>query len=689
MQATPSAPSTAAHDGASFLRAVRQGLEAWVRAAVDQAAEDLSSSAQRLAVAGGREHTTPVLAVLRKDREELVLRITQALRGQLDVPASGSVAPGSSSPSSGELTLTLIGEAQIDEEIETARIVQQIESEADAELQELNALCSSLRRLGQVDPRAAPLRPLVCAQGLREGLAGLPVEAGTRLLLLRALGSAVGQQMRGVYSKQAQLVSSWGVRPAAFRIRQTASAVRVPADATRPGELSSPDEPAAAAQSMERLVQWARATAPAALDEATADKDPESDGTGLNLRLLTDLAPAGQGGPSLPRPAADQLMQRLFNQLGAQGDVSPAARQLVQGLEWAGRELVKQDPALWSKPEHPWWTLIDRLLAVGAVHEDLGAQDQGTLHASLNQVVRRIQQAPQLGLQACQQAADEVQAVASQLLEGEASALLDQVSDIQHQADREETESELRLQLVQQLQATPVCSELRRFLVGPWTQAMAAQVRHHGPDSNEMAATALVVDDLIRATAKPGQRVSSAQRAVLLRQVQEGLTLAGLPPTRVQAELVDLTALLRDPPPLQDSAVDSESEVENDRDSPWSAAPHKLNAEQALDLHAGLPTVPLAMGAEMQAVDPGDWLSTLDAGAYCRLFLQGQWLTAQLRWVSPSRNLFLFNSRHGGRAHSLTRRMLQKLRNAGLATSIEDGFLLAQAMDTLAASTLT
>ncbi len=687
MQATPSGSNAhtpaAGHDGASFLRAVRQGLEAWVRAAVDHAAEELASSTQRLAVAGGREHTSPVLAVLRKDREDLVLRITQALRAQLSAPATGGSAPEAGPAADGVLTLTLIDEAQIDEEIETARIVQLIESEADAELQELNALCSSLRRLGHVDPKAAPLRPLVCAQGLREGLAGLPVEAGTRLLLLRALGSAVGLQMRSVYSQQAQLLNSWGVKPAAFRIKQTAAATRVPADATRPGELSSPDEPAAAAQSMERLVQWARDTAPAALDEPASDLSAEhgSENTGLSLRLLTDPAPAGQRGPSLPRPAADQLMQRLFNQLGAQGEVSPAARQLVQGLEWAGRELVKQDPALWSKPEHPWWTLIDRLLAVGAVHEDLGTQDQGTLHTSLNQVVRRIQQAPQLDLQACQQAADEVQAVASQLLEGEASALLDQVSDIQHQADREETESELRLQLVQQLQATPVCGELRRFLVGPWTQAMAAQARHHGPDSGEMAAAALVVDDLIRATAKPGQRVSSAQRAVLLRQASDGLTLAGLPPTRVQAELADLKAVLRDPPPVQDSA--------DDPTSAWPEAADSPPADPTLDLHAGLPTVPLAMGDDAQGADPGDWLSTLDAGAYCRLFLQGQWLTAQLRWVSPSRNLFLFNSRHGGRAHSLTRRMLQKLRNAGLATSIEDGFLLAQAMDTLASSTLS
>jgi hypothetical protein len=165
---------------------------------------------------------------------------------------------------------------------------------------------------------------------------------------------------------------------------------------------------------------------------------------------------------------------------------------------------------------------------------------------------------------------------------------------------------------------------------------------------------------------------------VLLRQVSEALDRAGLPPARVQAEVVDLTAVLRDPPPPQESAED------------WQEAVDTLPAGHVLDLHAGLPTVPLAMGMGMDpgAADPGNWLATLDAGAYCRLFLQGRWMTAQLRWVSPTRNLFLFNSRHGGRAHSLTRRMLQKLRNAGLATSIEDGFLLAQAMDTLAQSTL-
>jgi len=110
-----------------------------------------------------------------------------------------------------------------------------------------------------------------------------------------------------------------------------------------------------------------------------------------------------------------------------------------------------------------------------------------------------------------------------------------------------------------------------------------------------------------------------------------------------------------------------------------------------LNLNASLPTVPLDLppeaGQSQAADNPAPvWTSTLEAGMHCRLFLLGRWMTVQLAWVSDTRNLFLFKSRHGGRVHSLTRRMLHKLREAGLAASIEEGLLLAQAMDSLVAT---
>ena len=189
-----------------------------------------------------------------------------------------------------------------------------------------------------------------------------------------------------------------------------------------------------------------------------------------------------------------------------------------------------------------------------------------------------------------------------------------------------------------------------------------------------MDALALVVDDLIRVTAQPGKPVLRAQQSVSLCQVSDGQARARLLPTRLEAEMADLEALLRHPPPVLDE----------DWDGPQDGEP----TSGVMDLQAGLPTVPIQMGhgadstLEAQSLRP--WLAALEPGAYCRLFLLGRWMTTQRTWVSAMHNLFLFSSRHGGRTHALTRRMLEKLRGAGLATSIEDGELLARALNQLA-----
>jgi hypothetical protein len=128
-------------------------------------------------------------------------------------------------------------------------------------------------------------------------------------------------------------------------------------------------------------------------------------------------------------------------------------------------------------------------------------------------------------------------------------------------------------------------------------------------------------------------------------------------------------------------------------DEPGEAAAEPMDGNAAAALQASLPTVPILLAgtgfdSTLEAASHRPWLDELQPGANCRLFLLGRWMTAQLGWVSATHSLYVFTSRQGGRTHSLTRRMLARLRNAGLATSIEAGFLLAQAMDTLAESDL-
>ena len=58
-------------------------------------------------------------------------------------------------------------------------------------------------------------------------------------------------------------------------------------------------------------------------------------------------------------------------------------------------------------------------------------------------------------------------------------------------------------------------------------------------------------------------------------------------------------------------------------------------------------------------------------------------MNAQLTWRSSNGLFCVFASRHGGRLHSLTRRQLARLRAEGLATTIERGQQVREAVDTL------
>ena len=58
---------------------------------------------------------------------------------------------------------------------------------------------------------------------------------------------------------------------------------------------------------------------------------------------------------------------------------------------------------------------------------------------------------------------------------------------------------------------------------------------------------------------------------------------------------------------------------------------------------------------------------------------------AVAKLIDHGKRLFLLQSRHGGRSHSLTQRMLRK---AGQATSIEDSLMRTMAMDSLVRQTI-
>jgi len=664
----------------ALVQLAQAGVPEWVRAMVDDTAAELASSNQRNAVTSDRQYTAGVLALLQGKREALITQLVLAMQQQLK---PGAVAAGAraGATAGGKPQLTLIDEAQIDEDIEIARIVQAIESEADWELRQLRALASGLHGLPAIDESVAPLAPLACASGLRAALSGLGVDGGTRILLLRVLGPALGRAVKDQYGELSRRLLGWGIDPAPYKLRQVAAAGSRRDGAAPAPSLPSDDAATSRTSSaLRQMVESARQKL--AADEAPAPAEGSAADAPLSLRLFNDPLPAERARAALDPATAVVLMERLFAQIAQHLGGAVATQRLLESLQEPARALAAQESQLWSQPDHPWWKLLDRLISVGSVHDD--GDDEGAVTAALGLVVDRMRQAPALDRDTCQTAADEVQLVASRRMGERNSELGAQIEAIRHQVDREELDGTLRGQIVQQLRSTPVSLPLRQFLVGPWTRVMTEATLREGPDGRSLAEHALLVDDLIRATATPGKVVSNAQQRVLLRQVSLALVDAGLPESRVEAEVADLKALLRNPPPAQDEPA-GEPGLADEPALPRHPA-ESVTTAAMIDLQAGLPTVPIGMGADSTleaATHQRDWLDALSPGDCCRLFLLGQWANAQLSWVSDSHNLFLFSSRHGGRTHSLTRRMLGKLRNAGLATTIEDGALLAQAMQQL------
>jgi len=699
---------------AAYVQQVGLSVAALLAATVQRALEQLDAPSKLQRAHAGYGQVAMVLQLLRYRREELESLVGAALREQIERHAADAgYALASVSDDGGEAprlaawsgpdtakrpmrspNLALISELQIDTEIETARIVQLIESGCEAELVDLAGLCSGLLRRPVVDAAVVPLRPSACAFALREGINRVTQDAALRPALLRVLGWAIGEQMRDVYAAQVEWLRRQGVRPTAFSFRaapgddgQTGPSSPLLALETAQG-VPGGQVPRPPAQSMRELVHWARQVRPESPPDPEVLQDNEPAVSDAELRLFGVPIRFGSGRVSgdepLPRAASEQLMGQLFGELRRQAEASPAMGGLLKRVELVAQRVAMVEPALWSDPEHPWWQLLDRLLAIGALRDDLRPADQQVLLQALGGWVQQMEAEPRIDGEAGLAAAEELRALAARLLENAAEPPPDEVDAIQRLADREELEATFRGQIVQTLRSTPTSGVMKRFLVGPWVLTLVALAQQHGPDSAEVAAAALVVDDLIRATAQPGQRVSKAQRHVLLRQVRDGLRSAALPAPRIDAELAELADILRKPPPHPENPPEL-----------WEEEPiTPFPVPFTLDLHAGLPTVPLALQHD-DGADPAQprasssqWAAALQPGARCRLFLQGQWMTTRLHWVGPGQRLFMFQSRHGGRSHSLTQRMLQKLRDAGLATNIEDSQLRAVAMDSLVRNTI-
>ena len=328
--------------------------------AVQRALEQLQSSALSNAVAGDRQHTAALLPLLRPGPHGLAAALSAALRQQLrdelarDPGADASAAQPSATTVAMD-QLTLVDDQQIEEDIEVARVIQFVDSAAEADLRELRSLCATLRGAGAAVPEVVPLRPEVVARALSRGLHAVGAARPTRLLGLRMVGQALADQLIALVREHTRELKRWGVEALPYQLRITPELQR-----RAPGDDSA-------------------------------------------LRRLT----AKLAGASAP---PEQMIPRLLMQVAEQGALDVNLRLLLQRLNAPALRTARADAGVLASFDHPLWRLVDRIAALGAAHTGHGA---ARLAAHLEPAMARLEHSSDLSRAAYQRALAEVDALAT------------------------------------------------------------------------------------------------------------------------------------------------------------------------------------------------------------------------------------------------------------------------------------
>jgi hypothetical protein len=139
--------------------------------------------------------------------------------------ASGTVLPSTASRPVPLATdslhfskLSLVDDAQVTQDIEFSRLLQQLQMQTDRPLTELNALMSSLQGLPNVRPDLNPLRPEVFARTLLGVVLDTPAEPAIQTLWLKHLTSSFGQELGALYQRLVQQLEGAHVQAVTYRV---------------------------------------------------------------------------------------------------------------------------------------------------------------------------------------------------------------------------------------------------------------------------------------------------------------------------------------------------------------------------------------------------------------------------------------------------------------------------------------
>lgn len=267
--------------------------------AVDDAVASMAEAENRSTKASDRHELADASRELLKRRAGWIERFPGELRLALQATQAASPPAPRSEPGRLE-ALTLVHDEQVDQEIESSRLSQLLQSVVAQPLAELDGLVSSLLGLPSVRPEENPLRPDVFARVLRGVMADAVQQPAWPALWTRHMAPTLGRELELLYRQLTQLLTAADVHAAGYRVLP----IR-----TRAG---APGAPAP------RREEPAQRTAPGPSHAGSGGGQPTGGRGGPPLRT-------GSGWADLPSyPTGDALIQQFLFHGASHGEAALA-----------------------------------------------------------------------------------------------------------------------------------------------------------------------------------------------------------------------------------------------------------------------------------------------------------------------------------------------------------------------------
>ncbi len=639
---------------ASHLDSIVQGVPLLARDVVDRTLAELRNPNAAHALAHDRKQFFALIEALQKQQADWVQALQNLIdRGVREALSERPAAPQERKPMALSLDeLSLVDEGQAEEDIEISRVMAQIDQQAEWELREVQAFMAAARGQNEIRREANPLRPEVFARALSQATRNLRVAAEARMLLLRLAGAQLASLLKVEYAQICRRLEGLGVQPLAFRAVPTAKA---PAVASGAFELTD-------SGTLGRLLERVSRSHPTPLDSAGAE--------------------------------AETLVNRLFDQILADPKLVENVRSLLARLKPAVVGLAQRDPALVRQADHPAWQLLNRLSAHCAGYDNPNDERLTEFLKFSRAVIDRIVALPKPESHHFLKSQDDI----NHFIDERSREALERSRAALDKLQRIERADQLRgvlRQQVRQMQGAQLSQSLRDFLFGPWVDVMVEAMARHGEHSAQASELMHSVDELLwsmQPLSAPADR--SRLRALLpelVASLNRGMDLIAWPQPQRDALLAELSAhhsaVMRGDAPAAAPPAESltpEQIVQQMLDEPDPSS--TLGPDGPIDRGA-LPTVPVGLMSQTDTqagrLAREAWMARLAPGSWYHMFVQGQWVTAQLMWSSDNGQFFMFASQHAGHSHSLTRRAVERLLAEGLITVLEDRSLMQRAVDSL------